>query len=269
MSEFIIKLLCWRLYWPDLQLLMGIPFKCSCMQHQYSLSIRRNKSGVIVHQKLVHSVGKILKDLKQTITDTYGNEFTKCFTLSCNMQSTPYQAFDKDEDNWLSYKEEETLNDLLGSEGEIFLEGSDIFLKNAQRFEIPGDSKEIGLLKNIGSLGGVNSKAQNECQNVHVNSSRSSSNSTGVDSPNDQETLCMITWCNDLINNQEFIKTIKRRSLAIPKEIVQDESCIGKQRADLIMQGDQAATITRIKQQLLKLAGRVGHDTTTNLIVRA
>ena len=106
----------------------------------------------------------------------------------------------------------------------------DTFLTNVQGSEILGEFKgDQSLDKITGSLGGADdSKVHQEWTKVlhdryislQSGSDSSSSNNSTVSS-NDQETLSTIRWCDDLVDDQEFIKTIKKRSVAIHK-IMQD-----------------------------------------------
>ena len=74
----------------------------------------------------------------------------------------PFATFTKEEDSWFSDDDEETLEDLSGSKGTIFLEGMDTFINNTKQSEIPGVFKGYNLLNSgtIRPMGADSKKAE-------------------------------------------------------------------------------------------------------------
>ena len=122
----------------------------------------RQKWGVVVHEKLVQSAGLILADLEYIVLSAHGKEFQRFFQRPKYGKSMPFATFTKEEDSCISDDDEETLENLSGSKGTIFLEGMDTFINNTKQSEIPGVFKGDNSLNSgtIGSMGTDSKKAE-------------------------------------------------------------------------------------------------------------
>jgi len=129
----------------------------------------------------------------------------------------PFATFTKEEDSWFSDDDEETLEDLSGSKGTIFLEGMDTFINNTKQSEIPGVFKGDNLLNSgtIGPMGADSKKAETWTQVsnttsrtnyrqpvAHIDTSSDSSSSS-----EEETNMSSITWY-DSVADTDLLKDI-------------------------------------------------------------
>jgi hypothetical protein len=244
----------------------------------WSRDKNRQKWGVVVHEKLVQSAGLILADLETTVLAKHGSEFKRFFQKPKFGKSLPLPSFAKEEDSWFSDDDDETLEDLSGSKGTIFLEGMDTFINNTKQSEIPGVFKGDNSLNSgtIGSMGADSKQAETWTQISHSSSKKTRfrqpvaqiNTSSDESSSSEEETkVSSITWY-DSVADTDLLKAIRKRIRVIHKLLANDPK-IGISNADLIMQGDHEGTKERMEQQMMKKEGYTGHVMAANIIASA
>ena len=147
----------------------------------------------------------------------------------------PFSTFTKEEDSWFSDDDDETLEDLSGSKGTIFLEGMDTFINNTKQSEIPGVFKGDNSLNSgtIGSMGADSKQAETWTQisnstsrtkyrqpvaHIHTSSDESSSS--------EEETkMSSITWY-DLVADTDLLKAIQKRIRVIHRLLGNDPKSV-------------------------------------------